>query len=133
MTCTLRTSSNAGFRHREGRVTRRHTRAIATVTTIALALLAGCAPDAFRRDPAFEAWIGEVRTVCYRERIGTKRVGDLLGGAGSREGNHFLNQTSRLYADRLTPEQWTSGVLAFISGRPGDPGIKCVLDQLPKR
>jgi hypothetical protein len=57
-------------------VTGRRTHAIAA---IALALLGGCAPDAFRRDPAFEAWISEVRKECYRERIGTDTVGNLLG------------------------------------------------------
>ena len=98
---------------------------------MAMILLGACAPDAFRRDPGFEDWVRDLRTACYRERIGTTTVGNLLG-AGSREGNHFLNQTSRLYAGLLTPDQWTSGVLAFVQGRASDPGIKCVLDRLPK-
>jgi hypothetical protein len=130
MTRTFRSLRTQDPRSRRYSVTRRRACAIAAV---ALSLLTGCAPDAFRRDPAFEAWIGEVRKACYRERIGTDTVGNLLGNTGSREGNHFLNQTSRLYAGRLTREQWTSGVLAFLSGRPSDPGIQCVLEQLPKR
>jgi hypothetical protein len=130
MTRTLSTLSSAESRDRGLPATRRRTYATAA---IALVLLAGCAPDAFRRDPAFEAWISEVRKECYRERIGTDTVGNLLGHSGSREGNHFLNQTSRLYAGLLTPEQWTSGVLALLSGSASDPGMRCVLDQLPKR
>jgi hypothetical protein len=72
-----------------------------------------------------------VRHECYFERIGTNRVGTLLGSAGSHEGNHFLNETSRLYAGQITPGEWTSRVLAFIGGRPSDPGVRCVLDRLP--
>lgn len=102
------------------------------MAAVALALLAGCAPDSFRRNPEFEAWIGEVRQACYRERIGVNTVGGLLGRTGSREGNHFLNETSRLHAGMITPEQWTARVLAFISGRRTDPGLQCVLARLPE-
>jgi hypothetical protein len=98
-----------------------------------VAFLVGCAPDAFRRDPEFEAWIREVLVACKDARIGTMTVGRLLGSTGSDEGGQFLNQTSRLYAGRITPQQWTSGVTAFGSGRAGDPGVQCVLDQLPNR
>jgi hypothetical protein len=98
----------------------------------AVALLAGCAPDAFRRDPAFEAWLREVRTACQDARIGTTTVGRLLGSTGSEQGNQFLNQTSRLYAGLITPAQWTSGVTAFGSGGARDPGLQCVLERLPE-
>jgi len=104
-----------------------------STAALGVALLAGCAPDAFRRDPAFENWIQDVDTACRRARIGPVSIGDLLGNTGSREGAYFLNQTSRLYSGQITPPQWTSGVTAFISGRPSDPGVKCVLDQLPKK
>jgi|APFre7841882724_1041349.scaffolds.fasta_scaffold06022_4 hypothetical protein len=99
----------------------------------AAAALAGCAPDAVRRDREFEDWLAEVRAACNNARISTTTVGGLLGSTGSREGGNFLNWTSRLYAGQVTPEQWTSGVTAFISGRPTDPGVRCVLERLPPR
>jgi len=114
-----------------GRVVRAVTRWCAGV--MAVALLAGCAPDAFRKDPALETWIGKVETACHRARIGHVTVGDLLGNTGSREGAYFFNQTSRLYSGQVTPAQWSSGVIAFINGKPSDPGVQCVLDQLPKK
>ena len=98
-----------------------------------LTLLAGCAPDAFRRDTAFEAWTGDVRRACEHSRIGAATVGQLLGSSGSREGAYFFNQTSRLYAGQLTPDQWTVNVVPFLNGRRNDPGIQCVLNQLPKK
>ena len=103
------------------------------IATIALALVAGCAPDAIRKDSTFNAWIDDVRTVCYRALIGPITVGNLLSSTGSREGGYFFNQTSRLYAGQLTAQQWTSGVTAFISGKPSDPGVQCVLNQLAKK
>jgi hypothetical protein len=97
----------------------------------AIAALAGCAPDAIRRDVEFEAWLREVRAACDSARISTTTVGSLLDSTASREGGNFLNWTSRLYAGRITPEEWTSGVTAFISGRPTDAGVRCVLERLP--
>jgi hypothetical protein len=97
------------------------------------ATLGACAPDALRRDPAFEAWLGEVRDACHDARIGKYTVGGLLRSTGSREGGHFLNQTSRLYAGRIDPDEWSRNVSAFILGRPGDPGLQCVLERLPKQ
>lgn len=104
------------------------------LSAIALAAAgSGCAPDAIRRDRAFEEWIAEVRAACDSARIGTTTVGGLLGSTASREGGNFLNATSRLYAGRITPEEWTSIVTSFISGRPTDPGVRCVLERLPAR
>jgi hypothetical protein len=106
---------------------------IRVIMLLALALVAGCAPDAFRRDTEFEAWIGQVRRACEHSRIGAAQVGQLLGSTGSREGAYFFNQTSRLYAGQLTPDQWTVNVVPFLNGRRNDPGIQCVLNQLPKK
>ena len=107
--------------------------ALAGLALIALALLGGCAPDAFRRDTGFEAWITEVGKICDRARIGPITVGHLLGSTGSREGSYFFNQTSRLYAGQLTPEQWTVNVVPFLNAKRTDPGVQCVLNQLPKK
>ncbi len=99
--------------------------------SLAAVFLAACAPDAIRRDRDFEAWLRDVRTDCQRAAIGTTTVGGLLNSTGSREGNNFLNQTSRLYAGNITREQWTASIVSFLRGRPTDPGIQCVLERLP--
>ncbi len=103
------------------------------VAATLVAALTACAPDALRRNPEFEAWLGGVREACHGARIGKYTVGGLLQSTGSREGGHFLNQTSRLYAGRIDPDEWTRNVTAFILGRPGDPGVQCVLERLPKQ
>jgi hypothetical protein len=97
-----------------------------------VALLAACAPDAWKRDPVAESFYGQVKNACYYERIGTVNVGALLNSPGSREGDYFLDMLSRLHAGKVAPDAWTSAVTSFLVGRPSDPGIKCVLDQVAK-
>jgi hypothetical protein len=104
-----------------------------TIIALAAALLAGCAADTFRREPGFDPWIRGVASTCENARIGMTTVGRLLRNPGSSDGGSFMNLTSRLYAGSVTPEQWRSGVVGFSSGGPNDPGLQCVLDQLPKR
>jgi hypothetical protein len=112
---------------------RRRLLARCSVAALLLAALAACAPDALRRTPEFDEWIAGVRNACHRERIGKYTVGGLLDSAGSTEGGHFLNQTSRLYFDRIDADEWARNVTAFILGRPDDPGLRCVLERLPPR
>lgn len=105
----------------------------AAVVLVALAALAACAPDALRRDPEFEQWLRELRTACERERIGTTTVGRLLQSPGSTEGGGFLNATSRLYAGRISPDEWTQLIIPFTRARRDDPGMSCVLERVPKQ
>lgn len=105
----------------------------AAAALFAVAALGACAPDAVRRDAEFEQWLREVRTACERERIGTTTVGRLLQSPASTEGGNFLNATSRLYAGRITPDEWTQLILPFTRGRRDDPGVACVLARVPKQ
>jgi hypothetical protein len=100
--------------------------------------IAACAPDAVRPNSAFDAWLDGVKQACGYQTIGSYQVGSLLSlmAAGSSDADnavYFLDQTSRLYAGRIDAAQWTQGVTAFLNGRPGDPGVSCVLARLPPR
>jgi hypothetical protein len=105
----------------------------AVAALLAVTALGACAPDALRRDPEFEQWLRELRTECERARIGTTTVGRLLQSPGSTEGGGFLNATSRLYAGRISPEEWTQLIVPFTRARRDDPGIACVLERVPKQ
>lgn len=105
----------------------------AAAVLLAVAALAACAPDAIRRDPEFEQWIREMRTACERERIGTTTVGRLLQSPASTEGGNFLNASSRLYAGRITADEWAQLIIPFTRGSRNDPGIACVLERVPKQ
>ncbi|MCL4799375.1 MAG: hypothetical protein KJ025_07295 [Burkholderiales bacterium] len=102
------------------------------LAAVALAV-AGCASDAWRPDPGFDAFLGQVQQDCRGQRIGPAPVDQLIASPGSREGGYFVDQTSRLYAGRITREAWTASVTGILVGRPSDPGIRCVLDRMPAK
>jgi hypothetical protein len=99
---------------------------------VGAALIAACAPDAWKPSPGFDGFLAQVQNACYYQRIGVVNVGDMLTNPGSMQSTYFIDQTSRLYHGKITRESWTSGVTAFIQGRAGDPGVRCVLEQLDK-
>ncbi len=97
-----------------------------------LALVA-CAPDSTRPNSAFDAWTSRVATACNYRTIGPYEVGSLLRTNATDQAVTFLDATSRLYSGEITPDQWTLSVTTTLDGRPGDPGVACVLAQLPPR
>jgi hypothetical protein len=119
---------NSGL-HMGGR--ERTMRGVATTTAIGFAaLVAACAPDAWKPAPGYEGFLNQVQNACYYQRIGLVNVGDMLTNPGSSQAGYFIDETSRLYFGKITPDNWTSAVTAFMQGRTDDPGVRCVLEQL---
>ena len=98
----------------------------------ATATLAACAPDAWKPAPGYDGFLNQVQNACYYQRIGMVNVGDMLSNPGNMQSVYFMDETSRLYFGKISRENWTSAVTAFIQGRASDPGVQCVLDQLDK-
>jgi hypothetical protein len=99
---------------------------------LSAAALAACAPDAWKPAPGYDGFLTQVQNACYYQRIGLINVGDMLTNPGSMQSTYFIDETSRLYYGKITRDNWTSAVTAFIQGRADDPGVRCVLDQLDK-
>jgi hypothetical protein len=103
------------------------------ITALGLAaLLAACAPDAVTPSPGYNAFLNQVQNACYYQRIGMVNVGDMLTNPGNTQAGYFIDETSRLYLNKITRSNWTMAVTAFMQGRADDPGVRCVLDQLDK-
>jgi hypothetical protein len=94
------------------------------------ALVAACAPDAWRPAPGFDAFLDQVQIACRSQRIGLYTVGDMLATSGSLQATKFIDATSRLYFGKVTPDNWTTSVTTVFQGRASDPGVRCVLEQL---
>jgi len=105
---------------------------IYTTALCTAALVAACAPDAWKKDPSANSFLGQIEKDCYYERIGPVYVGVLIDSPGASQSDYFIDQTSRLHAGEITPENWTSAVTAFLDGRPSDAGVQCVLKHLRK-
>jgi hypothetical protein len=94
------------------------------------ALVAACATDAWKPAPGYDGFLNQVQHACYAQRIGMIKVGDLVAGPGGMVATRFVDETSRLYFGKITPDSWTSSVTTLLQGRAGDPGVRCVLEQL---
>lgn len=87
---------------------------------------AGCAPDAVKRDDAFDAWVTRVGKACYPKRIGHALVDERLSKDGM-----FLDLTSRLYHKRIGWPQYASAVNSHAYG-DNDAALRCIRENLPQ-
>lgn len=103
---------------------------------LALALsfpLAACAPDAWRPDSPYEAFLDQVQNKCWNLDIGGREINSLLSSqSDAATGAVFLDLTSRYFNGRITRENYVEALAANYNARPDSPGIRCVLDQMPR-
>jgi hypothetical protein len=88
--------------------------------------VAGCAPDAWKKDDAFDAWVDHVGRACYPNRIGHALVDVRL-----RNDATFLDMTSRLYYKKITYQQYETVVNTVAYG-DNTRALNCIRDNLPK-
>lgn len=112
--------------------------ALAAFTT-SLALLAGCAPDAWTnvRATGFNAYLDTVQAECQPLWIGNMYFPRIdassVPGQESRY-TEFLDISSRFYSGRMTPAAFRDAVQS-IGGTTGDPrtdrSIDCMIAKRP--
>ena len=95
-------------------------------------LLAACAPDAWKPDKPFDQFLNQVQNMCYYQPISSTTVGNLLQPSGSENASYFLDVTSRLYAGRITPQDWTLMVTSQLQANATDRGVQCLLNVYEK-
>jgi hypothetical protein len=116
-----------------------HDRAVTlSVLVLALgALLAGCAPDAVRSVDAtgYNAFIRKIGAVCRPLLIGDKDVGEMIrleNGGNDNGYDYFLDVTSKLYYNRMSPAAYRENLTGFFgAGTPNDASFACILNNLP--
>ena len=94
------------------------------LTGILFCVLAGCAPDAWRPDSPYDAFLDQIQRTCGDERIGSKSIsGDFL-----QEGDaYFLDVTSRYYHREITEQDYVDALSGAYGARPDAPGLRCLL------
>lgn len=105
----------------------------------ALALLAGCAPDAWTnvRATGFNAYLDAVQAECQPLWIGNMYLPRIdpsaVPGQESRY-TEFLDISSRFYSGRMSPADFRSAVQS-LGGASGDPrtdrSIDCMIAKRP--
>jgi len=112
---------------------RGHRLAATTLTAVAMAT-AGCAPDAIKYNASsFDAYVKKLGQVCQPLQIGDKDIGEMirLGTAGTPY-DYFLDATSKLYYNRITPAAYRQSVVSFFGpGTSNDRAFDCIIKNLP--
>ena len=95
-------------------------------------VLSACAPDAWKPDDPYEAFLNRVQQTCYYDPIGTTTVGFLLDPNGSDAAGFFIDETSRLFNGKITSQNWMLAVTSQYQVNPTDRGVQCVLAEYEK-
>jgi hypothetical protein len=109
------------------------------ISLLALAaLIAGCAPDAVRSIDAtgYNGFLRKITAVCQPMLIGDRDVGEMLRleGGGSNDGGYdfFLDITSKLYYNRISPAAYRENLTGFFGGgSSNNAAFTCILNNLP--
>lgn len=103
----------------------------ASFITLLAVLLSACAPDAWRPDKPYDAFLDRVQKQCGEQRIGNKSIGwDLL--QTSSPNAYFLDVTSRFYHGEISGTSYADALAGSFGGASDSPGILCIL-AVPRR
>jgi hypothetical protein len=99
-------------------------------------MVVACAPDSVRSVQAtgFNAYFKQLATACQPLLIGSADVGQWIqfNDMGNNDYNYFLDVTSKLYYNRLTPAGYRQAVEGFFgSGTPNNRSFDCIFRTLP--
>jgi hypothetical protein len=110
-------------------------------TGIALAVglsaaITACAPDAVRSTQAtgFNAYIKKLGEVCQPLLIGNADVGEWIrmNSMGVDNYTYFIDVTSKLYYNRLSPASYRQAVTGFLGpGSSNERSFDCIIGNLP--
>lgn len=119
-------SARAGHQHVFVRLRRAH--GLAAVALLPV-VLAACAPDAWKPNPNFSAFLNKVERSCGTTRIGELTVSQLMDIGSSLYSAYFVDMTSRLELGRISEEDYILGISSTFTTVRNSAGIRCVLAQ----
>ena len=101
--------------------------AMAGVT--AALLLAACAPDAWKPNPQFSAFLNQVERACGTTRLGELTISQLMSPGSSLYSAYFVDMTSRFESNKITVEEYVAGLSATFNTVRDSAGIRCIVAQ----
>jgi len=99
-------------------------------------LVAGCAPDAYRSAQAtgFNGYIQKLGQVCKPLQIGDQDISRKILEQATGDDNYiyFIDNTSRLYYNQLSPASYRQALVGFFgTGSYNDVSFNCIYNNLP--
>lgn len=95
-------------------------------------LLTGCATDAWRPERSFDVFLEQVRVKCWGLRLGAVSINRLMPNATTTD-PYFLDITSRYYHGKISEQSYVTALQGSYAAPADSPGIRCILEQMPKR
>ncbi|MBL8395501.1 MAG: hypothetical protein JNK99_12275 [Candidatus Accumulibacter sp.] len=105
--------------------TRRSARENWLATLLLFLLITACAPDAWRPDSSYDAYLDQVQQCCGEMRIGSRSIGDDLL---QRADAYFLDLTSRFYHRQISGQDYANALAGSFSANANSPAILCILN-----
>jgi hypothetical protein len=94
--------------------------------------LAACAPDAWRPDSPYDAFLDQIRIKCWDTRLGSTTIPELMPDALTTDA-YFMDVTSRFYNGQISRENYIGALEGSYAARPDSTGIQCILAQMPQK
>ena len=91
-------------------------------------VFAACAPDAWKVNPTYDAFLNKVQQVCGNKSMGEPTVNDLMNQDSPMYSVYFVDLTSRFVLGKISQQDYVSGVMSVGGGRESE-GLKCILAQ----
>lgn len=101
----------------------------AVACAAAASLIAACAPDAWKPNPQFSAFLNQVERVCGTTRLGELTISQLMNPGSSLYSAYFVDMTSRLDLGKITAEEYVSGIASTFNTVRDSAGIRCIVAQ----
>ncbi len=102
-------------------------RLLAAAAVLPLALSA-CAPDAWKANPNYDAFVNQILRNCGNKSMGEFTVSNLMNQDDPGYSVYFYDLTSRWGQNRISTQDYIQGVMSVGGGRESD-GLKCIVAQ----
>ena len=108
----------------------------AALATAVASFVGGCAPDAYRSAQAtgFNAYIQKLGQVCRPLQVGDQDLSRKILEQANGDDNYvyFIDNTSRLYYNQLSPASYRQALVGFFgAGTYNDVSFNCIFNSLP--
>lgn len=89
----------------------------------------GCAPDAWKPNPTYNAFLNKVDKSCGTMRIGEVTISQLMNPGSNLYSAYFVDMTSRFELGRVSTRDYVDGISATFTTIENNTGIRCIVAQ----
>jgi len=105
---------------------------VRALAPVALSLVLGaCAPDAWKPDDPYQAFLTQVRQKCWDTQFGRKAMPQLMPDPYTVD-DYFMDVTGRFYRGQISEQSYRSALEGMYGAKSDSTGIRCLLEQMPK-